>query len=79
MATQITISLASICSGQNHVNVTAAVQGGGSQTFQYLASDLNGVAVSDHDAIGKIIQYHCRGMTPAQALSALTAGFVVNV
>jgi hypothetical protein len=77
------ITLANTCSGQGHVGVDLALDGGAKVHFHYPISDLILAPPVDADSVGdilaRILRYKFRGLTLAQARTQLTAGFTVTI
>lgn len=76
----IGISLSSVCTGGNHVNISVNFDGN-SQVIQYTADDIIAVSPSEliHDFVLGVLRLHCKGMTRAQARSAIQTGFTVTI
>lgn len=76
MTTTVDITLDGICAGQNHAHITAAVQGGGSQSFTYDADELVQPLSAEERRTGLlyVLRYHFRGKTKLQIRNELQAG-----
>lgn len=73
------ILLQNACAGGNHITLQLTI-GANTFNYQFLADDLI-VALSDEDrqrATLAMAKFHCRGMTRAEARTALMSGITVT-
>jgi len=81
MMATVKIKATGVCSGGEHVNIEANLDGGPVQTTQFTVTRMTQVLTADDVAstVLPLIQLHARGKTVAQLRADLLAGISVTI